>query len=178
MRRTYWIWCMRRRVSLSFPSFYFFHCFSSLWLFSSFFLSFIFRFRLDDASIPLSPNFIEGSAQPSPLSLPSLLMCRYFFFLALCITFFHSLFTFHVVLSGYQLGGKYSCHGPGFCLALVGYPPYLRPETRYFDIPTTEQRAMHQSPQCSEMDRTRGRSDARFDAHHSSFGLGDIFGFL
>jgi len=54
----------------------------------------------------------------------------------------------------------------------VGYPPYLRPESRYFDILTTKRRAMHQSPRCSEMDRTRGRSDAHQNAHHSSFGLG------
>jgi len=57
----------------------------------------------------------------------------------------------------------------------VGYPPYLRPETCYFNIPTTKRRARQQSPRCSEMDRTRGRSDAHFDAHHSSFGLGRYF---
>ena len=57
----------------------------------------------------------------------------------------------------------------------VGYPPYLRPETCYFDIPTTKRQATQQSPLCSVIDRMHGRSDAHQNTHHSSFRLGRYF---
>jgi len=57
----------------------------------------------------------------------------------------------------------------------VGYPPYLRLETCYIDIPTTKQQATQQSPLCLVIDCMRGRSDVHQNTHHTSFGLGNIF---